>query len=70
VAATRLRLWNGRGWIDHLSLVQYHETTEPKSPAIELFSPSGSLQPFYAEFGSVNATDARFSAPSSGCSKS
>jgi YidC/Oxa1 family membrane protein insertase len=63
-------LWKGGGRIDHLSLVQYHETTDPKSPAIELFSLSGSLQPFYAEFGWVNATDTRFSVPSSGCSKS
>src|SRR5262249_5767270 len=44
------------GRIDDLSLAQYHETTDPKSPLIELFSPSGSAQPFYAEFGWINAS--------------
>src|SRR5882762_4777539 len=43
------------GRIDDLSLVQYRETTDPKSAAIELLSPSGSPQPFYAEFGWVDA---------------
>jgi YidC/Oxa1 family membrane protein insertase len=41
------------GRIDDLALVQYRETADPKSPAIELLSPSGSPQPFYAEFGWV-----------------
>jgi YidC/Oxa1 family membrane protein insertase len=44
------------GRIDDLSLVQYRETTDPKSPAIELLSPSGSPQPFYAEFGWVDGS--------------
>jgi YidC periplasmic domain len=52
-AASNRRLWKGGRRLDHLSLVQYHETTDPKSPAIELFSSSGSLQAFYAEFGWV-----------------
>ena len=43
------------GRIDDLSLVQYRETTSPTSPAIALLSPSGSPQPFYAEFGWVNS---------------
>ena len=43
------------GRIDDLSLAQYRETTDPKSAAIELLSPSGSPQPFYAEFGWVDA---------------
>ncbi len=39
--------------IDDLALVQYRETVDPGSPAIELLSPSGTDHPFYAEFGWV-----------------
>jgi YidC/Oxa1 family membrane protein insertase len=39
------------GRIDDVSLAQFHETVDPSSPAIVLLSPSGSPQPFYAEFG-------------------
>src|ERR1700739_51742 len=39
--------------IDDLSLVQYRETVDPNSPAIVLYSPSGSAHPYYAEFGWV-----------------
>jgi len=39
------------GRIDDVSLAQYHETVDPSSPAIVLLSPSGSPDPFYAEFG-------------------
>jgi YidC/Oxa1 family membrane protein insertase len=39
--------------IDDLALVQYRETVDPASPAIELLSPSGTERPFYAEFGWV-----------------
>jgi YidC/Oxa1 family membrane protein insertase len=53
------------GRIDDLSLAQYHETTDPKSPAIELFSPSGSAQPFYAEFGWINASGTALGMPTS-----
>jgi YidC/Oxa1 family membrane protein insertase len=41
------------GRIDDVSLAQFHETVDPASPAIELLSPSGSPNPFYAEFGWV-----------------
>ncbi len=41
------------GRIDDVALVKYRETVDPKSPAIELFSPSGTKEPFYAEFGFV-----------------
>lgn len=44
------------GRIDDLSLAQYRETTDPKSAAVELLSPSGSAHPFYAEFGWVDAS--------------
>jgi YidC/Oxa1 family membrane protein insertase len=43
------------GRIDDLSLTQYRETVDPKSPAIVLLSPSGAPNPFYAEFGWVAA---------------
>ena len=39
--------------IDDLSLVQFRETVDPASPAIVLFSPSGTESPYYAEFGWV-----------------
>jgi len=51
--------------IDDLSLVQYRETTDPKSPAIELLSPSGSPQPFYAEFGWVDGSSVNLKVPTS-----
>ena len=37
--------------IDDLSLTKYRETVDPNSPAIVLLAPSGSPNPFYAEFG-------------------
>ncbi|MBZ8133821.1 membrane protein insertase YidC [Afifella sp. IM 167] len=42
------------GRIDELKLKRYHETTDPKSPMIELFSPAGSPNAYYAEFGWVS----------------
>jgi YidC/Oxa1 family membrane protein insertase len=39
--------------IDDLSLVQFRDTVDPTSPAIVLFSPSGTAAPYYAEFGWV-----------------
>src|SRR4051795_4942288 len=41
--------------IDDLSLVQFRETVDPTSPAIVLYSPSGTATPYYAEFGWVAA---------------
>jgi YidC/Oxa1 family membrane protein insertase len=37
--------------IDDLALVKFRETVDPKSPPIVLLSPSGTADPFYAEFG-------------------
>jgi YidC/Oxa1 family membrane protein insertase len=51
------------GRIDDLSLVKYRETVDPKSPAIILLSPSGSPEPFYAEFGWVGTGDASIKLP-------
>ena len=53
------------GRIDDLALVQYRETTDPKSKAIELLSPSGSPQPFYAEFGWVDGSGTNLKVPTS-----
>ncbi|MDR3493331.1 MAG: membrane protein insertase YidC [Ancalomicrobiaceae bacterium] len=41
------------GRIDDLALKHYHETIDPKSPNIELFSPVGTAEPYFAEFGWV-----------------
>ncbi len=41
------------GRVDDLSLVKYRTAVDPKSPPIVLLSPSGSPEPFYAEFGWV-----------------
>src|SRR5258707_726575 len=41
--------------IDDLALVQFRETVDPASPAIVLYSPSGTANPYYAEFGWVPA---------------
>jgi YidC/Oxa1 family membrane protein insertase len=41
--------------IDNLALEQYRETTDPNSPPIVLFSPSGAPDAYYAEFGWVPA---------------
>ena len=41
------------GRIDDLVLVKYHETVDPKSANVELFSPSGAPHPYYAEYGWV-----------------
>jgi YidC/Oxa1 family membrane protein insertase len=42
--------------IDDLSLVQFRETVDPTSPAIVLYSPSNTANPYYAEFGWVGAS--------------
>jgi YidC/Oxa1 family membrane protein insertase len=41
--------------IDDLSLVKFRDTVDPNSPAIVLYSPSGTASPYYAEFGWVPA---------------
>jgi YidC/Oxa1 family membrane protein insertase len=53
------------GRIDDLALLRYRETTDPKSAAIELLSPSGSPHPFYAEFGWVDASSMNLKVPTS-----
>ena len=41
------------GRIDDLLLADYHVTVEPTSPLVELFSPVGTQNPYYADFGWV-----------------
>jgi YidC/Oxa1 family membrane protein insertase len=58
-----LALMGGR--IDDLALVQYRESVDPNSPPIVLLAPSGSPEPFYAEFGWTGAagTSAKLPGP-------
>jgi len=53
------------GRIDDVSLVRFHETVDPKSPPIVLLSPSGSPEPFYAEFGWTGTAGANVKLPAS-----
>jgi YidC/Oxa1 family membrane protein insertase len=49
--------------IDDLSLVQFRETVDPASPPIVLYSPSGTENPYYAEFGWVPASGSTVKLP-------
>jgi YidC/Oxa1 family membrane protein insertase len=51
------------GRIDDLVLVKYHDTVAPSSPNVVLFSPSGSPEPYYAEYGWVSAAGAALPVP-------
>ena len=53
------------GRIDDLALIKFRETVDPKSPPIVLLSPSGSPEPFYAEFGWTGAAGANVKIPTS-----
>ncbi|HZS84295.1 MAG TPA: membrane protein insertase YidC [Stellaceae bacterium] len=39
------------GRLDDLTLAQYHETVDPKSPEIVLLSPAGTASPYFVESG-------------------
>jgi YidC/Oxa1 family membrane protein insertase len=41
------------GRLDDLTLATYHETVDPKSPEVELLQPTGSKEPYFAQFGWV-----------------
>jgi YidC/Oxa1 family membrane protein insertase len=49
--------------IDDVLLARYRETVDRNSPLIELLSPSGSPEPFYAEFGWLPANGASVKLP-------
>jgi YidC/Oxa1 family membrane protein insertase len=51
------------GRIDDISLIKYRETVDPKSPAIVLLSPSGSPEPYYAEFGWIGDANTKVPTP-------
>jgi len=51
------------GRIDDLALVKFREKVDPKSPPIVLLSPSGTAEPFYADFGWTNAAGAAVKVP-------
>lgn len=49
--------------IDDVTLLKYRETDDSKSPAVELLSPVGTNNPFYAEFGWVAASGVSLKTP-------
>ena len=51
------------GRIDDLTLATYHETVDPKSPEVVLLWPTGTQDPYFAEFGWVNAAGADVKLP-------
>jgi YidC/Oxa1 family membrane protein insertase len=51
------------GRIDDIALIKFRETVDPKSPPIVLLSPSGSPDPFYAEFGWTGAAGSGLKLP-------
>ncbi|HMF20644.1 MAG TPA: membrane protein insertase YidC [Pseudolabrys sp.] len=51
--------------IDDIALVKFRETVDPKSPPIVLLSPSGTNDPFYAEFGWAGPAGANIKLPTS-----
>ena len=53
------------GRIDDLALVKFRTTVDQKSPPIVLLSPSGSPEPFYAEFGWTAAAGVPVKLPTS-----
>jgi YidC/Oxa1 family membrane protein insertase len=53
------------GRIDDLALVKFRETVNPKSPPIVLLSPSGTTDPFYAEFGWTGGSGTNVKLPTS-----
>jgi len=51
------------GRIDDLALIKFRETVDPKSPPIVLLSPSGTADPFYAEFGWAGSANSNVKLP-------
>ncbi len=51
------------GRVDDVSLKNYRETIDPKSPMIVLLSPLGSANPYYAETGYVGAAGSNIALP-------
>jgi YidC/Oxa1 family membrane protein insertase len=53
------------GLIDDIVLLNYRETVDPKSPNVVLFSPLGSPNAYFAEFGWQRATGSQQAVPDS-----
>ena len=51
------------GRVDDIRLKDYHETVDPKSPTIVLFSPKGTQQAYYADYGWVADAGATVALP-------
>lgn len=51
------------GRIDDIELVKYHETPDPSTPKIVLFSPTGAPQPYFAEHGWVPGPNEKVKLP-------
>ena len=51
------------GRVDDLLLVKYHETVDPKSPNVVLFSPADSPHPYFAEYGFIAAGGSNVKVP-------
>ncbi len=51
------------GRVDDLLLVKYHETVDPKSPNVVLFSPSDSPHPYFAEYGFIAPSGSNVKVP-------
>ena len=51
------------GRIDDLTLTDYRETIDPTSPQVVLLSPTGSANPYFAEFGWSTTRDAAIKVP-------
>ena len=49
--------------LDDLSLAKYRETVDPNSPIVVLLAPSGTAEPFYAEFGWIAGAGANLKLP-------
>jgi YidC/Oxa1 family membrane protein insertase len=47
------------GRIDDLTLANYHETVDPKSPEVVLLWPTGTEDPYFAEFGWIGGAGAK-----------
>jgi YidC/Oxa1 family membrane protein insertase len=45
------------GRLDDLTLTRYHETIDPSSPEIVLFSPNGAPKPYFANFGWISSEE-------------
>jgi YidC/Oxa1 family membrane protein insertase len=51
------------GRIDDLTLANYHETVDPKSPEVVLLWPTGTTDPYFAEFGWIGAPGSSIKLP-------